>query len=319
VVAVPLEAQEHDDFLARAIPLAISSQRTTTVPASVTLAQAIFETGRGKFPVGEALNYFGIKAGSAESDTLVLGPIATGWVWAWTKEWEDGRYVEKREKFRTYASIEDSFRDHGLLLATAPRYAEAMRAVDDPREFARRIAAAGYATSPTYAEDLIRVMDRENLYRYDLSRNDATEVSKSEPVQVQAGEIFQVFFDVKNMGFGTWSPEAGYALVSANSNRFGAAARQNVAQMVRPEAVQRWAITMIAPDHAGTYSTIWRLKHGEKNFGPALRAQIQVAAKPSNPNYLWGGGAAAVVLSVGILVVARRGRGKRRTLRKTRG
>lgn len=295
-------AQARDDFLERAIPLARKSQRESSVPASVTLAQAIWETGRGRSPIGEANNYFGIKAGGASDATVTLGPIASGWVWAWTKEWNGTRYVDRRERFRKYHSMEDSFRDHSLLLATAARYADAMRTVDDPREFARRIAKAGYATSPTYASDLIRVMDGENLYQYDLPRNAVEVTGRSEPLEVYAGDIFQIYFDVKNTGFGTWSPTADYYLASRNDNRFGAAARQELDQLVPPERVKRWALTMFAPNEAGTYSTMWQLKHGNQNFGEPLTVQVRVRPLPmSQLWYLFGGMALLALLSVMII------------------
>lgn len=306
----PAYAQADADFMARAIPLAIKSQRSTTVPASVTLAQAMWETGRGKHPIADANNYFGIKAGSASGENLVLGPIATGWVWAMTKEWNGVRYVERRERFRKYASMEDSFRDHGLLLATAPRYANAMQAVDDPREFARRIAAAGYATSPTYAADLIRLMDAENLYQYDLPRNDLEIVAQSDPTEVNAGEIFQIFFDVKNTGFGTWSPAADYYLVSANENRFGAASRLELQQLVPPEHIQRWALTMVAPTMPGTYSTAWQVKHGGNNVGRELKTRVIVKAPATQSGWFLAGAVtlAIVFVSAGWLFYQRRER-----------
>jgi flagellum-specific peptidoglycan hydrolase FlgJ len=49
------------------------------------------------------------------------------------------------------------------------RYREALLAKDDPKEFARRIAAAGYATDPGYAPKLIGLMDRYDLYRWDFA------------------------------------------------------------------------------------------------------------------------------------------------------
>lgn len=291
-------ARADNDFLTRAIPLAQKSQRATSVPASVTLAQATWETGRGRSPIGDANNYFGIKAAGSSDDNVNVGPIAIGWVWAWTKEWDGKKLVEQRERFRKYASMEDSFRDHGVLLATNPRYAEAMRAVDDPREFARRIAAAGYATSPTYARDLIRVMDAENLYQYDLPRNALELLSKSETLAVQPGEIFQIYFDIKNTGFGTWSPTADYYLASANENRFGSQGRQELEQLVPPEHVKRWALTMVAPRDAGMYSTTWQFKHGTQNVGALLSVQIQVQAETNSNVWLWGAGAGLIAAGV---------------------
>src|SRR5262245_38960112 len=98
LLAIPNPPAVHadDEFLARAIPLAQKSQRETSVPSSVTIAQAMWETGRGDRTIGDANNYFGIKAGNT------VGPVAAGWVWAWTKEWNGKGYIESRERFRKY-------------------------------------------------------------------------------------------------------------------------------------------------------------------------------------------------------------------------
>lgn len=296
------EADAEGPFLESAVPLAQTSQRETTVPASITLAQAVWETGRGAHPIGEANNYFGIKAAGTRDETVNVGPIATGWVWAWTKEWSGTRYEERRERFRKYASMEDSFRDHGLLLATTPRYAYAMLAVDDPREFARRIADAGYATSPTYARDLIEVMDRENLYRFDLPRNALEQISQAGSTQARAGDIFQIYFEVKNIGFGTWSPAAGYHLASEDGELFGAKARQELDQVVQPGRVKRWAITMVAPQEAGTYSTTWQVMHGEQAIGKPMSVEIRVTAVEAGLNpWLWRGAALAALAGGGVI------------------
>lgn len=289
-------AQDDGSFLARVAPLARQSQRETTVPASVTLAQAAWETGRGVHSIGDANNFFGIKAAASADGSVNIGPIATGWVWAWTREWTGSQYVARRERFRQYRSMEDSFRDHGLLLATNPRYASAMLAVDDPREFARRIAAAGYATSPTYAEDLIRIMDMEDLYRFDLRRDDAEFLGQSEYQTATPGGIMQIYFDVRNSGFGTWSPAAGYYLASANDQRLGASGRQELDQLVTPGRIKRWAITMVAPQAPGHYHTAWQFKHGEASFGPELYIDVEVKAPPAETDWrpwIVGGGAMA--------------------------
>ena len=296
IFAAPLYAQDAENFLQQAVPFAVQSQRETGVPASVTLAQAIWETGRGVSPIGQANNYFGIKASAAADGSVNVGPIASGWVWAWTKEWDGEKYIAARERFRQYRTMQDSFRDHGLLLATAPRYANAMRAVDDPREFARRIAAAGYATSPTYADDLIRVMDRENLYQYDLPRNNAALLGQSAAIEVNPGEIFQIYFDVQNTGFGTWSPDAGYHLANLNAQALGARETQTLDQLVAPDRVKRWALVMFAPSAPGTYQSVWQMKHGGAAFGPEMKIEVRVRA---NENTNWG-----AVIAGGIVLLA---------------
>jgi len=305
----PLHAQDYASFLEQAIPLARQSQRETGVPASVTLAQAMWETGRGVSPIGAAKNYFGIKAAVAADGSVNIGPIADGWVWAWTKEWNGARYLDKRERFRKYRSMEDSFRDHGLLLATLPRYAQAMRVIDDPREFARVIAAAGYATSPTYAADLIRVMDAENLYQYDLPRNDARLTGQSDTLTVNPGEIFQIYFDAQNTGFGTWSPTAGYVLANSNAQPFGAVEIQTLDQLVSPNRVKRWAITMFAPNAPGTYHTAWQMKHGGTSFGPEMSVEFYVRERQSlNLAGMLGVGATVGIVSGAVALFWWRGK-----------
>jgi flagellar protein FlgJ len=69
--------------------------------------------------------------------------------------------------FRAYNTIAESFIDHGLFFVQNGRYAAAMAARGDARQFAREVNRAGYATDPGYASKLIGLMDRYDLYRYD--------------------------------------------------------------------------------------------------------------------------------------------------------
>lgn len=148
-------------FIERGGEAARASQRETGVPASVTLAQAILESDWGTSRLAyENANFFGIKARER--------PGTAGVVWYDTWEVVNGRNVVLREPFRAYRTMADSFVDHGRFFLENPRYLSALAARGNAREFARRINAAGYATDPNYAEKLIRLMDRFNLYAYDL-------------------------------------------------------------------------------------------------------------------------------------------------------
>src|SRR5262245_26731343 len=154
-------------FLQSAIPAAQASQSETGVPASVTLAQAILESEWGRRHIGEANNYFGIKARPQPDGSFNLGPIATGHLLAQTQEWDGSRMLTVNAPFRTYQNMVDSFRDHGFLFKNNARYSEALRHADDPDEFARQIHKAGYATDPGYADKLIGIMQLYQLYQYD--------------------------------------------------------------------------------------------------------------------------------------------------------
>lgn len=155
----PLEADKAQ-FLAAAIPLAQASQRTYGVPSSFKLAQAILETGWGTSELAvKGKNYFGIKAHR--------GPGTAGIIWIDTPEYLNGKWITVRAAFRAYNTMAESFDDSGRYLRENERYRLCFE-TKDPKEFARRIQAAGYATDPAYADKLIRVMDSLNLYTYDL-------------------------------------------------------------------------------------------------------------------------------------------------------
>lgn len=132
------------------------SMHETGVPASVTVAQAILETGWGKHTIGDAKNLFGIKG---------QGPA--GSVLAPTKEYINGKWVTVNAKFAKYDSYEQSITEHAKFFLRNRRYAKAMQVKGNPDDFARAIHQAGYATAPNYADVLISLMKRYNLYRFD--------------------------------------------------------------------------------------------------------------------------------------------------------
>jgi len=147
-------------FIASIGEAAVASQDQTGIPASVTIAQAILESFWGSSRLArEANNYFGIKAQTR------VGSAGAVWFDVW--EVIGGRNVMRSEPFRAYNSIAESFVDHGRFFLENGRYAGAMTARDDAKQFAREVNRAGYATDPTYAGKLIALMDRYNLYRFD--------------------------------------------------------------------------------------------------------------------------------------------------------
>jgi flagellar protein FlgJ len=140
-----------------------AGDRATGVPASVTLAQAILETGWGRGALArEDHNLFGMKCfGSPGDHAIGCRDYAT------FECSPTGGCFDLKATFRAYANVADSYRDHGDLLANWSRYATAMSHADDPRRFAKEIQKAGYATDPKYSEKLIGIMDGYNLYRFD--------------------------------------------------------------------------------------------------------------------------------------------------------
>jgi hypothetical protein len=153
--------QSERSFLDIAAEAAMASSARSGVPASVTVAQAILESDWGRSSLSlSAGNYFGMKA---------IGGLGNdGVVWMPTAEYDEaGQRYETLSPFRAYKSLTDSMLDHDLLLRDAPRYAAAMQVRHDPRQFAHMLVQGGYATDPAYADKLIALMDRYDLYRLD--------------------------------------------------------------------------------------------------------------------------------------------------------
>jgi flagellum-specific peptidoglycan hydrolase FlgJ len=152
-----------DEFIAAAAPGARLSDREHGVPASVTMAQAILESGWGRSALSTYdKNFFGMKC-------FTQGQYAIGCSSHSTSECTAaGQCYPTSASFRTYATAADSFRDHGNMLATNPRYAAAFAYRDQPDRFVAEMAAGGYATDPLYTQKLTGIMAKYDLYRFDV-------------------------------------------------------------------------------------------------------------------------------------------------------
>lgn len=133
---------------------AIESYKKYHVLPSLTIAQAILESGWGKSAIGN--NLFGIKAGSNWT-----GKTQT----VRTSEYGSGGYYHINDTFRDYDSIDDSIEDHAKLL-TNSRY-DSVRAATNYKTACQEVQKDGYATSPTYANSLIKLIEQYNLDQWD--------------------------------------------------------------------------------------------------------------------------------------------------------
>ena len=143
-------------FISLVAPGAVAAQQRYGIPAAVTIAQAIDESGWGQSELATAdHNLFGIKGtGPAGSDTRP------------TQEYENGTWVTRTAPFRVYHNIAESIADHSQLLATGQAYQHAMATRHVPDAFAAALTGV-YATDPDYGSSLIALMRLYNLYRYD--------------------------------------------------------------------------------------------------------------------------------------------------------
>ncbi len=122
------------------------------VPASITMAQAIIESGAGTSELAiNANNHFGIKCHA---------------------DWEGMNYIqnddETTECFRKYFSIEESFNDHSLFIISRPRYKDLFNLpIYDYKAWCYGLKDCGYATQKEYPEKLIYIIEKYELYKID--------------------------------------------------------------------------------------------------------------------------------------------------------
>lgn len=131
--------------------VAMREMKAHKIPASITLAQGILESGNGQSKLAsKSNNHFGIKCHD----------------WKGAKVYHDDD--RKNECFRKYKKADESYRDHSTFLTTRSRYAFLFDLKeDDYKGWARGLQKAGYATSKTYAKLLIRIIEENNLQQFD--------------------------------------------------------------------------------------------------------------------------------------------------------
>lgn len=152
VVVVPKTNASYDEVVAAYISnygaIAKAEMKQYGIPASITIAQGILESGAGRGELTrKAKNHFGIKC---------------------HKGWTGGRVYhdddEMQECFRKYDDPKTSYRDHSLFLSGRSRYADLFKLkIDDYKGWAKGLRKAGYATDPKYPDKLISIIERYNL------------------------------------------------------------------------------------------------------------------------------------------------------------
>jgi flagellum-specific peptidoglycan hydrolase FlgJ len=148
--------KSNNPFINQVAAGAVAGQQKYGVPASVTIAQAILESGWGKSTLAtQAHNLFGIK-GSGPAGSVTMP----------TQEYENGHYVTIDAQFAKYDNDAQSIEGHDQLLATSGYYTKAMADRNNPNQFAQDLTGV-YATDPTYGQQLIQIMKDYNLYQYD--------------------------------------------------------------------------------------------------------------------------------------------------------
>lgn len=179
VIAQPSERRmSPEEYILRFKDDAIKEMLLHGVPASITLAQGMLETGNGNSALAVyANNHFGIKCHA---------------------EWTGLTYVQDDdtidECFRKYSTVLESYSDHSLFLKTRDRYEFLFSLqITDYKGWAYGLKAAGYATDPTYASRLISLIETHKLYEYDkmtmvpVEKDNEEHLKNYPPMNTKAG------------------------------------------------------------------------------------------------------------------------------------
>lgn len=142
-----------EEYIRKYQQLAMNEQVRTGIPAAITLAQGLHESGFGNGELAlKSNNHFGIKC-------------KPNWQGATTTHNDDAL----GECFRAYDSVAASYRDHSDFLVTGRRYSFLFNLnVEDYKGWANGLKKAGYATNPKYPQLLIKLVENYNLSEYTI-------------------------------------------------------------------------------------------------------------------------------------------------------
>ena len=172
--------QAYQEYFNQYRDIAIEQMMRYHIPASITLAQGVFESGAGKSELAtRGNNHFGIKCNG----------------WSGRRVFHDDDQLG--ECFRAYDSAFESYEDHSKFLTSSQRYRSLFNLdITDYRGWARGLKAAGYATNPQYANKLIDIIQLYKLYQYDTAKHYdhfMAEHSKDHPVNGMALHSIKIF------------------------------------------------------------------------------------------------------------------------------
>ena len=167
--------QQQKEFLSRIIPLAKADMKKTKILASLTIAQAILESGWGTSALArKSNNLFGIKGNGKNYKTF---------------EYINGKRVDIVDSFKVYPDWETSVTDHSGLFLRLSRY-QNLIGERDYKKACRKVYEDGYATAPNYTEALIKIIEQYKLYEHDYENCivQYVVVAESKPLTMQSSD-----------------------------------------------------------------------------------------------------------------------------------
>ena len=168
--------KQYESYIKKYRELAVEEMKKYHIPASITLAQGLLESGAGQSDLARrSNNHFGIKCHD----------------WTGKKIYHDDD--RRQECFRAYKSPDESFSDHSDFLRYRDRYKSLFdNDITDYKAWAHGLKKAGYATDPAYPSKLIKLIEDYRLYEYDKMKPEAfaqnNSSRKPEKGKVNAGE-----------------------------------------------------------------------------------------------------------------------------------
>lgn len=174
--------QQYFNYINKYRNMAVDQMLRHKIPASITLAQGLLESGAGTSSLArKANNHFGIKCGRAWTGPYVLRD-------------DDAR----NEKFRKYQSVEESYEDHSLFLKQA-RYASLFRlSLRDYKGWAHGLKRCGYATNPRYGHLLVDLIERYDLDQYDRYTSSSSRIDYDRIGNMLSGETLPTHLVYRN-------------------------------------------------------------------------------------------------------------------------
>ncbi|MBI9037370.1 MAG: glucosaminidase domain-containing protein [Bacteroidales bacterium] len=176
------------EYIEKYKDIAIKEMKKHNIPASITIAQGMLESGLGQSKLAtKANNHFGIKC---------------------HKDWNGKTFRKnddkRRECFRKYNSVEESFSDHSIFLSQRNRYKFLFNyEISDYKSWARGLRKAGYSTNSRYPKLLIAIIEEHELHKFDSKRHKNTKSKKQKS---------------KYLSNSNFSKETKFEFVSINSN-----------------------------------------------------------------------------------------------------
>ena len=170
------------NYIKKYAPIAVREMHLYKIPASITLAQGILESGRGRSELAlKSNNHFGIKCHTK---------------WKGERVYHDDD--EKGECFRKYKFVETSYKDHSEFLSKRKRYAFLFNYnKKDYKKWARGLKKAGYATDKKYPNKLINIIETYKLYEFDKVKKKDFKVGKKDKVKFKPKKSIGKYYKVK--------------------------------------------------------------------------------------------------------------------------